>query len=94
MPFSPSQRVTIPEHVLFQELDDEAVVVSLNDATCFSLNEVGTRMWLALTGADSIEAAYEILLTEYEVDPERLRQDMIHLVEELLALGLITVQVG
>ena len=33
-------------------------------------------MWQVLTDSDSIRAAYETLLTEYDVEPEKLQHDL------------------
>ena len=37
---------------------------------------MGTRMWIALTGTESIQAAYESLLAEFDVSAEELRKDL------------------
>ena len=46
-------------------------------------------MWQLLTGAASIQAAYETLLAEYDVDAGQLRQDMQDLIEKLVAAHLL-----
>jgi hypothetical protein len=49
-------------------------------------------MWMVLHGAPSIQAAYELLLAEFEVEPERLRRDLDKLLEQMLEHGLIELQ--
>jgi len=84
------KRVCAPEGVLVRELDGESVLLNLESETYFGLDEVGTRMWALLTAAPSIQAAYEALLVEYDVAPERLRQDLETLVAQLVDNGLLT----
>ena len=85
-------RVVVPEQVLFQELEGESVLLNLDTETYFGLDDVGTRMWEALTGSDAIESAYNSLLTMYDVSPEELRQDLTELVEQLLDKGLLSLE--
>jgi hypothetical protein len=94
MPIPLTSRVTVPEDVLFRQLDQEAVILNLDTEIYFGLDAVGTDMWLALTTSDSIQAAYESLLEEYDVAPETLRGDLEELVEKLVADGLLTATDG
>jgi hypothetical protein len=84
-----SDRVTVAPDVLFRLLSDEAVLVNLKTERYLGLNLVGARMWAALTGAPSIQAAFDTLLDEYEVDPAELRRDLSEFVDQLLAHHLV-----
>jgi hypothetical protein len=84
-------RVQVPSDVLLSELDGESVLLNLKTETYFGLDEVGTRMWSALTTSDSIQAAYDVLKAEYDVDAERLRDDLVTLLEKLFENGLLEV---
>ncbi len=86
-----SARVAIPTGVLIRELDGESVLLNLESERYFGLDEVGTRMVVCLSEAISIQAAYETLLAEYDVDPETLQQDLQTLIQDLLAHGLVEV---
>lgn len=88
-PISFSSRVVVPETVLFREFDGEAVILNLNTESYLGLDPVGTRMWTVLTTEPSIQAAYDLLLSEYEVDPGTLRSDLERLLGEMLAHSLI-----
>jgi hypothetical protein len=81
--------VAVPPGVQCQELDGESVFLNLNSGRYFGLDEVGTRMWQVLTTAPSIQAAYEVLLAEYDTEAERLRQDLGDLLEKLVSNGLV-----
>jgi hypothetical protein len=55
------------------------------------LNEVGTRMWNLLHQYSALQKVFEIMQDEYEVAPESLEQDLLHLVDQLCAQGLVRV---
>ena len=86
--------VHAPEHVLMRELDGESVLLNLDSETYFGLDQVGTLMWSLLTGAPSIQAAYDALLAEYDVTPYVLRQDVEALLGQLLDHGLLELKDG
>jgi hypothetical protein len=94
MTISFSDCVRVAPDVLFRMVSDEAILVNLNTEVYLGLNPVGARMWSAVTDAPSIDAAYLGLLSEYEVEPARLRADLEELLAQLLGQKLIEVQAG
>ena len=89
--FDFSQRVTVPDFVMFRQLSGESILLNLNNEQYFGLDDVGTRMWLSLTQSGSIEEAYQRLLGEYEVDAQELRRDLTELVQNLSTQGLVEI---
>jgi coenzyme PQQ synthesis protein D (PqqD) len=89
MTISFSDRVTVPDDVLISNLQDESVILNLDSERYFGLDDVGTRFLSALTTSDSIEAAYNKLSKEYDVDSEVLRADLLALVENLIHQGIL-----
>ncbi len=82
-------RVSVPAEVLFRQIESESVLLNLQNERYFGLDEVGTRMWTLLTTSDSIQAAYDALLGEYEVDAELLRRNLQDLLAKLVENGLL-----
>jgi hypothetical protein len=82
-------RVTSSPDVVFQTVGDEAVLLNMKTSLYLGLNAIGTRMWLALTGAESIQAAYESLLSEFDVSAEELRKDLETFLAKLNEFALI-----
>ena len=82
-------RVRIPEDVLVSDLDGESVILNLKTESYFGLDEVGARMWAAVTTADSIEAGVTALTAEFDVEPSELRKDLSELLDTLLEHGLL-----
>lgn len=87
-----TQRISIPKNVLVRDLEGESVLLNLDTERYHGLDEMGTGFWKALSGTESIQAAYDALLAEYEVEPKVLRSDLERLVGELVAQGLIVLQ--
>ena len=88
MAISFSDRVRVPDDVLISNLQEESVILNLDSERYYGLDDVGTRFLSVLNTSDSIEAAYEKLIQEYDVDEEMLRKDLLTLVENLLAQGI------
>jgi hypothetical protein len=86
-----TQKVSLNKDVLMQDLGGEAVFLHCEQEEYFSLDQVGTRMLAVLQDASSIQAAYEMLLEEYDVEPERLKQELLEFVEKLVEDGLVEV---
>lgn len=84
-------RVSVKPEVLMQEIGGESVILNLASERYYGLDDVGTRMWVALTTHESIQAAYESLLAEYDVEPETLRDDLQGLIEKLIENGLVEI---
>ena len=84
-----SQKVVASDDVLVRELSGEAVLLNLKSEMYFGLDEIGFRMWTILTSTDSIGAAYERLLSEYEVEPEQLWESIDALMGQCMEHGLL-----
>ena len=91
MQISFSDRVRLPDDVLISHLQEESVILNLDSERYFGLDDVGTRILSVLTNSDSIEAAYQSLLAEYDVDRVVLREDLLALIESLLQKGIVQV---
>ena len=91
MPNSFDQRVILPADVLISNVSGESVLLNLKSERYFGLDEVGTRMLSVLTESKSIQAAYETLLAEYDVEAEALRNDLVSLIDKLIDQGLMEV---
>jgi hypothetical protein len=89
MAISFSERVRVAPDVLFRLVGEEGVLLNLKTELYLGLNTVGTRMWTVLGGASSIQAAYDDLLREYDVEPTKLRADLEEFIDQLLGQKLI-----
>jgi hypothetical protein len=85
-------RLQVPDTVVMRVVDDSAVLLDTVSGRYFALDEVGRRAWVVLTQAASLQQAHDTLMAEYDVTPQRLRQDLEALVERLVSLGLVEVR--
>jgi hypothetical protein len=87
-PFEPRQVIKAPD-VLLQELDGEAVLLNLKIGQYYGMDKNSYSMYRTLLTSESVQAAYESLLQEYEVEPEQLRSDLEKFLAHLLENGLV-----
>src|ERR1051326_5772313 len=84
-----NSRVRIQEDVLFQELQGEAVLLSLKTGLYLGLNQVGTRIWQLLQEDGALQRVMDVMLQEYEVAQEKLQTDLLNLVGQMEKQGLL-----
>ena len=70
--------------------DGEAVIVSPQDSTLHTLNEVGTLVWEAADGRTPVAAIVARLCSQYDVATPDAERDVEAFVERLRERGLIT----
>lgn len=83
--------VTTADHVIFQELENEMVLLDLQTGGYYGLNEVGTRIWRELQEGRSPEDIVAALVRDYEIADEQVEQDMRSFLASLEGQGLISV---
>lgn len=91
MRVSLAQTASIAPDVIFRLLDGEAVLLNLNTGNYFGLDPIGTRAWELILEHRSLERVHAALLDEYDVDADRLAEDLLTLVDEFCKKGLIQV---
>jgi hypothetical protein len=91
MSVSFDKRLSVTPDTLINVIDGESVLLNLRSESYYGLDQAGTRMWSLLTTSDSIQKAYEQLLTEYEVSADVLRKDLTDLIDQLVIKGLLEI---
>lgn len=82
-------RFKIADTVYFQQLGNEMVLLETGTGKYFGLNPLGARIWALLEQNYSLEAIRKQLISEYDVDPERLDADLFALIDQLVQAGLV-----
>lgn len=80
------------ESTLVNHFDDGSVLLNLTTENYYSLNGVGKDMWETIIRLGNFKEALAVLLTQYEVNPERIESDLHGFIEELEAADLIIVE--
>ena len=84
-------KISIPKDILFRELEGEAVLLNLKTGIYFGLNPLGTRIWHLIRKFAALKPVFAALLTEYDVDASRCKEDLRDLTASLQKSGLIRI---
>ena len=85
-----TQKITISEEALSQEVNGETVILDLKSESYFGLDEVGTRVWQLLQEHEDMQKVFDAMLEEFDVDANTLASDMKNLINDLIEKGLIS----
>jgi hypothetical protein len=94
MKISSTSLVKAAPDQVFANLDDEAVILNLKDGVYYGLNSVGAHIWNLLQERRTVGEIRNLILAEYKVLPVRCERDLIQLLQDLAAKGLIVVGDG
>lgn len=89
---SDSSIVTASKEQISSEIVGEAVILNLKSGVYYGLNEVGNRAWNLIQQPKTVKGIKNTLLEEYDVEPESCERDLLVLLQELEAVGLIDVR--
>jgi len=89
-----SSVVVVAEDQLSTDLDGEAVTLALKSGRYYSLNDTGTRIWNLVQEPRTVNEIRDVILAEYEVDPELGQNDLLAILKDLATKGLIEVRDG
>lgn len=84
--------VKVSDNVLFQQINNECVLLNMESEQYFGLDDVGARIWEILSEDGDTEKAIVKLQAEYDTDAETLRKDLSTLLSELENEKLISVE--
>lgn len=84
-----NRRVLKAPDVLLQDLDGEAVLLNLGNGQYYGMDENSYHMYKVLTSSSSVQAAFEALLQEYEIEPAKLKSDLDRFLAHLVENGLV-----
>ena len=74
------------------DLSGEAAILSLDAGMYYGPDPMGARIWQLLKKPRSIHQILERISQEYDVDRDKLEQDVFHFFHELKQEGLIDIQ--
>ena len=86
-----TQKVSLVEDVLLQELAEESVLLNLESEEYFGLDNIGTHMLSVLRTSASIQEACDSLAQVYDAKPDKIATDLLELIDKLLKHGLVKV---
>lgn len=89
----PTTIVATAREQVSAQLEGEAAILGLRNGVYYGLDRVGTRVWTLLETPMAISSLCERLLQDFEADPAALEADVLALLRQLQAEGLLRVVV-
>ena len=86
---SSTKVVACRDKLIDAEIDNEIVALSIEHGTCYGMNRVGSRIWKLLAEPIRIDDLCSALRAEYRVDAEVCERQVLDLLKEFRAEGLI-----
>ena len=74
------------------DLADEMAILDLKSGVYYGLNSVGSRIWQLIQQPTSVGEVRQLLLKEYDIDPECCERELLALLQDLASKGLIEVK--
>jgi len=87
-----SNVVATHEQVSGDLLDGEVVILNLKDGVYYGLNNIGGQIWQLIQEPKTASQIRDILLEEYDVTSEQCTEELLMLLNEMEAKGLIEVK--
>lgn len=84
-----TDRVRVPQEVLARQVGGETVMLDLAKGAYFGLDPVGARMWQLLAEGKTLVEVCDAIVEEYEVSRDAVERDLLALLDDLKAHGLI-----
>ena len=88
---SPGSIVVASKDQISCDLEGEAAILNLNSGTYFGLDPVGAMIWSLIVQPRRVAEIRNALIEQFDVEAERCSRDLLQLLGELQAHGLIQV---
>jgi hypothetical protein len=79
----------VSDQAIASAVADETVILHLGNGTYYGLDPIGARLWEAIQANEVPASIRDGLLSTYDVEPERLSEDLRALLGDLAANELI-----
>jgi hypothetical protein len=81
----------VPDTVLMRTVRDEVVLLDMAGEEYYGLNAVGACVIRSVKDGADVDAAVAAVVDAFDAPEEQIRADVVALVEELVATGLLVV---
>ena len=76
------------------DLGEEVAILDLKNGVYYGLDAVSARIWTLIQEPKAVNEIRDVLLDEYEVEPEHCERDLLTLLEKLVAENLVEARDG
>lgn len=91
---TPDQIVTRNKSTASRIIAGEAIVLTSQDSMIRNLNETGSRAWELLADSPTVGEIVRRIHAEFDVSEAQAQADVVAFLEQLIAKGLVTMQVS
>lgn len=84
-------KVTTQKEIIVSLRGEEAIILNLKNQRHYRLNSTAFRIWQLLEVYGNTEPTIEIMLQEYDVDANVLKEDLDELLTGLKEVGLVSI---
>ncbi len=92
--FKETATIVVADTPVSADLAGEAVILDPDSGMYYGLNEVGARVWDLIQEPRMVSEIRDTLLAEYDVEPDRCKQDLFALLKDLANKGLVKIDNG
>jgi hypothetical protein len=85
-------RVAAARDQVSVEVEGEAVILSLSDGVYYGLDPVGARVWQLMEQPRTVAELRDAVVAEWEVDAPTAERDLLELLADLAARGLVEIR--
>ena len=85
------KNISLPAHIMFQEFDDEAILLDIRTQEHFGLNPIANEFLKSIHQGSTPRDAFSFILESYDVKKEDLEKDLEFLLNNLVQHQLIEV---
>jgi hypothetical protein len=90
---APQTTVVSAGELLSSAFGEEFIILNLKDGIYYGLDHVGARVWTLIKKPMTVGAVRDTLVAEYDVEPAQCERDLVALLEDLVAKGLVQLEV-
>jgi hypothetical protein len=84
--------VAVAKDVVSCDLLEETAILNMKNSVYYGLDPVGTRIWNLIQQPITIQKILDVLLAEYDVEPDRCQVDLYELIEQLIDNELVEIK--
>ena len=77
--------------VLFNQVDDDLVMMDIKSGNYFGINPVGAEIWNKMEEPITVQEIINQLLAEYDIDEETCRKETLTFIQQTLERGFLKV---
>lgn len=84
------RKYKVADDILFRQVENEAILLHIPSGTYYSLSETSIIFWQSLSNSEPLTSAIDKIVAEYEVERDRILEDLQSFLQDLSTCGLIS----